>query len=160
MFGTYSLEADLENEVATFCRDLLAGTNSVVVRQFGVDIAIFAPRQTRFIEVKAFTTFGCCGFGDRSGGTQLDLLWHKRRKSARTADELSVFDGQIRWLLCKKDMPPGTHRVSFFNCSQASAAAMGELRSGKQNNFRLSRLGWIDDAAMETELTLFIRSGA
>jgi hypothetical protein len=42
--------------------------------------------------------------------------------------ELLIWDKHVRWVICKRDLPAGSRRFSFFNCTQA--AEIRDERSG------------------------------
>lgn len=112
-----------------------------ILEDFGLDIAVFMKwsdnRSTvRFFELKAFvgSRQGGVGFGDSRGrGPQVDLLLHKD-------PQLDLANKFIRWLLVIGTKPKGKDRFVIFDNIQAKNAAMGGVKRGKQNNFRISSL--------------------
>lgn len=113
----------------------------VILKEFGLDIAVFYRKDgillSRFIEIKTFvgSRQGGVGFGNNRGyGTQVDLLLHSK-------EQLTLFDDSILWILGFGLLPFGTARYKTFSSIDAKNAAMGGVRHGKQNNFKVSDLG-------------------
>ena len=50
---------------------------------------------------------------------------------------LRLLDRNVRWLLADGTRPSGSERYAIFTSEQAQAAAMGGVRTGKQNNLRI-----------------------
>lgn len=114
--------------------------NCLVVPKFGLDLAFFFGRgertYVRFIEAKVYAAGrpGGVGFGSPKGeGPQVELL-------LCPVDDLGLLDTAVRWVLADATRPPGTARYALFDCRLAKAAAMGEVRKGKQNNLRIAAL--------------------
>lgn len=108
-----------------------------LVESFGLDSCILVPRDGRltppFLEFKAFGgRNGGVGFGTSRGcGPQVDLLM--------LPDEaLMALDETVRWCFVDSAQPSGTHRYAILSCIEARQTAMGGVRRGKQNNFRLT----------------------
>jgi hypothetical protein len=142
----FATEKDLEDAIASAAKDLLgaSGFQTVVLRGFGLDIAVFASRNgishVAFLEIKAFAEHhGRCGFGDQRGkGNQIRLLFDEVLQTPRPSSALNLFDSSVRWVLGNRSKPVGSARFAFFTCAEAQAAAIGRVRPGKQNNLRLS----------------------
>ena len=117
-----------------------SGCDFLFVPKFGLDLAFFVHRNgrsyARFLEVKVYAAGrpGGVGFGTPKGeGPQVELL----RCESEKADMLETF---VRWVVADATLPPGGSRYAIFDCRLARAAAMGDVRKGKQNNFRMSTL--------------------
>ena len=129
-------EAAIRGAAERMLRD--AGVVYAVVPKFGLDLGIFlqdssGPR-ARFVEAKVFAAArpGGVGFGNQQGrGPQVDLL-------LCSEPELLILDSSVRWVLADATLPVGTARYAVFTCRTAKQAAMGGVRKGKQNNFRVS----------------------
>ena len=112
-----------------------------IIEKLGLDIAIFMKDlQNRFtvlfLEFKAFvgSRQGGVGFGNQRGdGVQVDLLLLDNSK-------LSLANQFIRWILVDGTKPKGSSRFVIFDNDQAKSAAMGGVKKGKQNNFRVNDL--------------------
>ncbi len=113
-----------------------------ILQNFGLDIAVFMkwwPNNrftVRFFELKAFvgSRQGGVGFGNPQGkGPQVDILLLKN-------SQLNLANQFIRWLLVDGTMSKGSRRFVIFDNIKAKEAAMGEVRRGKQNNFRINDL--------------------
>jgi len=112
-----------------------------ILQDFGLDIAVFMKwlnnRFTvRFFELKAFvgSRQGGVGFGNQQGkGSQVDILLLEN-------SQLNLANQFIRWLLVDGTKPKGSSRFIIFDNIQARNAAMGGVRRGKQNNFRINAL--------------------
>lgn len=116
------------------------GISFITVPKFGLDVAFFAGSMTgitlKMLEFKCFVGGrpDGVGFGSSKGlGPQVDLL----RSSASALDLVAPF---VRWVLVDALLPSGTKRYALFDSNTAKAAAMGEVKAGKQNNFRVSAL--------------------
>lgn len=112
----------------------------LVVPKFGLDLAFFLENNgrvyVRFLEAKVYAAGrpGGVGFGTPRGeGPQVELLLGAGR-------DLELLDTAVRWVLADATRQAGTARYALFDCRHAKAAAMGEVRKGKQNNLRLSSL--------------------
>ena len=108
--------------------------------RFGLDLSILMETESGFmiraLELKVFvgSRQGGVGFGNGKGeGVQVDLLLLNGR-------QLRLADKFIRWILGDGTSPPGGKRFAFFDSDGAREAAMGGVRRGKQNNFRVSTL--------------------
>ncbi len=142
----FNTEKELEDAIAAVARQSFEeATQVVVLRGFGLDIAVFTRRaeeQTlKLFEVKAFSEHhGRCGFGNQRGeGNQFRLLFDHDLGKPRSASDLRTFDQAIRWVLGNRSKPVGSARFLLCTCEQAQAAAAGGVvKPGKQNNFRLS----------------------
>ena len=107
--------------------------------KFGLDIAVqiqLAPQSApTYIEVEVKLLrgqrLGGVGFGNKKGGTQVDIL-------LSTADQLAILDRNIRWAFADAMQPCGSSRYALLTCLEARNAAMGGVVRGKQNNFKLS----------------------
>ena len=112
-----------------------------ILQDFGLDIAVFIkwPNNrftVRFLELKAFvgSSQGGVKFGDQQGkGPQVDILLLKN-------SQLNLANQFIRWLLVDGTKAKGDRRFIIFDNIQAKNAAMGKVRRGKQNNFRMKTL--------------------
>ena len=152
--AVFATEADVEEAIATDCQRIMEhyDMRGVVLRRFGLDIAIATSRWLKMIEVKAYAhRHGRCGFGGSGGGNQVKVLNHQ-------PPELLIWDRHARWVICKRDLAPGSQRFSFFNCTQAAESAMRGVEPGKHNNFALSRLSWIDEGGLSQQLEAFLLS--
>lgn len=113
----------------------------IILEKFGLDIAVFLKwadnrSSIRFFELKAFvgSRQGGVGFGNRRGeGSQVELLLLGDRK-------LGLADQFIRWILADGTKSKGIERFVIFNNKQAKNSAMGSVKKGKQNNFRVNVL--------------------
>lgn len=131
--------------VAQICAGLRdRGVPFVLIESFGLDVAVFATPnghdRAAFFELKAFVgqRAGGVGFGNRKGfGPQVDLLFDQIAGTHREPDGLRRLDRNIRWLLADGTRPPGSARYAIFTSEQAQAAAVGGVRTGKQNNLRI-----------------------
>lgn len=135
-------EINLQNAIVAEIKQILnrEGVTYILIEKFGLDIGVFIRKEdkeyTRFIEIKTFvgSRNGGVGFGNQEGtGIQVDLLSH-------SADELSIVDSSVLWILGFGNRPKGTPRYSLFSSIQGKQAAMGTVKVGKQNNFRISDL--------------------
>ena len=138
-------ESEFERSLDPLIERALHGCRAVIVRKFGLDIAVFledvGPPQPLFVEVKSYRANrpGGVGFGNwRGEGPQVDLL---------VGDASALFDSYIRWAFVDATQPVGVDRYAFLTCSDARAAVMGVVARGKQNNFKLAALrshfvGW------------------
>jgi hypothetical protein len=135
-------ESTFESAVLDAVRDLVSesGCSCLVVPRFGLDLAFFLGNDdhtyARFLEAKVYAAGrpGGVGFGTPKGeGPQVELLLCPER-------QLHLIDKTVRWVLADATRTPGTERYAFFDCRRAKAAAMGEVRKGKQNNLRMSAL--------------------
>jgi hypothetical protein len=142
----FSTERELEDAVASAARELMRarGFEVVILRGFGLDLAIFAHKDlaplVAFLEIKAFAAHhGRCGFGNQRGeGNQVRLLFDEMIQAPRDPEVLRLFSPTVRWVLGNRSSPVGSARFAFFTCEQAQAAAANGVKPGKQNNFRLS----------------------
>ncbi|OAG27974.1 hypothetical protein [Thermodesulfatator autotrophicus] len=115
--------------------------NYFILQDFGLDIAVFMKWSNnrftvRFFELKAFigSRQGGVGFGNQQGkGSQVDILLLEN-------SQLNLANQFIRWLLVDGTKPKGSSRFIIFDNIQAKNAAMGGVRRGKQNNFRINTL--------------------
>lgn len=116
-------------------------TTYFILEYFGLDIAVVMKRADshctiRFLELKAFVASrqGGVGVGNQRGeGSQIELLLLDDK-------QLSVCDEFIRWILIDGTKTKGAKRFAFFGTSTAQNAAMGTVRTGKQNNLRVNEL--------------------
>jgi hypothetical protein len=149
----FATEKELEDAIAVVTQQVLeqAAANFVVLRGFGLDVAVFLKRDghsaCRFLEIKAFSEHhGRCGFGNQRGeGNQIHLLWDEVGQEPRRSESLNVFDPSIRWIIGNRSKPLGSSRFVIFTCEQAHAAAANGVKPRKQNNFRMSAFAsnWI-----------------
>jgi hypothetical protein len=116
------------------------GCKCLVVPGFGLDLALFLQNggrtYARFLEAKVYAAGrpGGVGFGSPKGeGPQVELL-------LCPDSDLGLLDSDVRWVLADATRRAGSARYALFDCRRAKAAAMGEVRKGKQNNLRLSAL--------------------
>jgi len=109
-----------------------------ILQHFGLDVAIFMRWSNnrftvRFFEFKAFvgSRKGGVGFGNHQGiGSQVDLLLLEN-------SQLNLANQFTQWLLVDGTKPKGSSRFVVFDNIWARNAAMGGVRRGKQNNFRV-----------------------
>ena len=137
-----SSEAGFQAAVLSALRLRLESRDSPIVKysmleKFGLDVAILVQSQVnttlRFIEFKAYAgqRSGGVGFGDQRGrGPQVDLLMSPD-------SVLASLDRSVRWCFADLTRPHGQRRYSVITCAEAKHAAMGTVRHGKQNNFRV-----------------------
>ncbi len=152
--AVFASEAEVEEAIATDCERImeLNDIKGVVLRRFGLDIAIATSRWLKMIEVKAYAhRHGRCGFGGSGGGNQVKVLDHQ-------PPELLIWDQHVRWVICKRDLPARSPRFSLFSCTQAAESAMRGVEPGKHNNFALSRLSWVDEGGLSQQLEAFLLS--
>ncbi len=135
-----SPEAEFERVVVAVAEEILHanGIAFLTVPKFGVDIAFFIRRSNgttiKLIEVKCFAGGrpGGVGFGTPQGrGPQVELL-------RQSASDLELVSSSIRWALVDALLPAGEKRYALFDSIVAKAGAMGEIKTGKQNNFRVA----------------------
>jgi hypothetical protein len=135
-------ESVFEAAVLDAVKTLVArrGCKCLVVPRFGLDLALFLEGDgrtyARFLEAKVYAAGrpGGVGFGSPKGeGPQVELLLCPE-------PDLGLLDSDIRWILADATRREGSARYAMFDCRRAKAAAMGEVRKGKQNNLRLSAL--------------------
>ncbi len=133
-----TFEAAVLEAVRGFVRQ--KGYRCLVIPRFGLDVALFLENagraSVRFLETKVYAAGrqGGVGFGTPKGeGPQVELLLCPDR-------DLELLDNAVRWVLADATRPAGAARYALFDCRRAKAAAMGEVRKGKQNNLRLSAL--------------------
>jgi hypothetical protein len=159
----FESEKELENAIAIAIQS--ASGRAVVLRGFGLDLAVFsegiATSHARFLEIKAFSQDnGRCGFGNGRGeGNQVRLLFDEAANTPRDQSQLSVFDRTVRWVLGNRSAPIGSPRLLIFTCKQAQDAAVAGVRPGKQNNLNLSRFrdsDWITWPALIDSIVEFI----
>lgn len=133
-------EESFQKAIVAEVRQILTqeGITFILIEKFGLDIGAFIHKgdrdYARFIEIKTFvgSRMGGVGFGNQRGeGVQVDLLSH-------SPSELTIIDLSVLWLLGFGDHPKGNPRYSLFSSIQARQAAMGIVKVGKQNNFRIS----------------------
>lgn len=139
---TMSSEDDFQSAVLSVLRLRLeahaqTGVQYAILEPFGLDAAILikSPSDTavRLIEFKAYSGQrpGGIGFGNQKGeGPQVDLLM-------LSDSLLSSLGRSVRWCLADLTRPHGQRRYSVITCAEAKHAAMGTVRHGKQNNFRV-----------------------
>ena len=146
MAGMNRPEASLQQAFVAQLRGGLRdrGVPYVLIESFGLDVAIFATPngqdRTVFFELKAFVgqRAGGVGFGNQKGfGPQVELLFDQIAGTHREPDVLRRLDRNVRWLLADGTRPSGSERYAIFTSEQAQAAAMGGVRTGKQNNLRI-----------------------
>lgn len=133
-------EAEFERVVIEVAEGILraSGTSFLVVPKFGVDVAFFIRGANgttmKMLEFKCFAGArpGCVGFGTpQGGGPQVELL---RQAEA----DLETVTPVLRWALVDALLPIGSKRYALFDSVTAKAGAMGEVKHGKQNNFRVA----------------------
>ena len=115
--------------------------NYFVLRQFGLDVAVFLEwpgrrYEVKFLEAKAFvgSRRGGVGFGNGRGeDVQIRLLFESEH-----AVELT--DHYVRWIFADGTREVGSPRYAIFTADQARRAAMGEVQPGKQNNLSVKTL--------------------
>lgn len=133
----YRTEADFEQAVAEVADYHLAAVGGAVLRQCGLDVAVFsASRGLKLIEAKVYSAArnGSIGFGTQSGGgPQSGIL-------GRPAKDLKVIDGSVAWAFADLTRLVGSKRFALISSSQAAALARGSVRKGKQNNFNANAL--------------------
>lgn len=124
-----------------------SGLRCEIIAPFGLDAAILiqarAGVRIHLLEFKAYKgqRQGGVGFGSPKGeGPQVELLM-------LPDSLLSQLDRTIRWCFADLTVPPGAPRYAVITSAEAKHAAMGEIRHGKQNNFRIKvvlakRLSW------------------
>jgi hypothetical protein len=164
------VEPDFQNERELECavvcvaeQCLKSDGEPIVVRGFGLDIAVFATLRgrptVRLLEIKAFSTpHGRCGFGHGTGGNQVRLLWDDDSNAPRSQSGLRLLDQSVRWVIGHRGRPPGAPRFAFLDCSSVQNAASGGVKRGKYNNIRLSALSWITWDELELKIIAFLRS--
>jgi hypothetical protein len=161
----FNTERELENAIASAIRSTCKGNgiDVVVLRGFGLDLAVFAAKdgtsRTCFFEVKAFAAHhGRCGLGDGKGaGNQIRLLFDETTDAPREQSQMQLFNPVVRWVLGSRSQPIGSARYLFFSCEQAQDAVMNRVRPGKQNNLRLSAFtqAWISWPELVDRLRTF-----
>jgi len=112
-----------------------------ILQDFGLDIAVFMKwpdnsSTVRFFELKAFvgSRQGGVGFGNSQGKSpQVDILLLEN-------SQLNIANQFILWLLVDGTKSNGSNRFVIFDNIQARNAAMGGVKRGKQNNFRINTL--------------------
>lgn len=151
-------ESVFEAAVIEVVRDLVRdlGCRCVVIPRFGLDVALFlgsaGHTYSRFLEAKVYAAgrAGGVGFGTPGGqGPQVELLLCSEK-------DLALLDTSVRWILGDATRQQGSKRYALFDCRRAKAAAMGEVRKGKQNNLRMSAIqdcfvAWTDLVAQLRE---------
>jgi len=153
-------ESAFEEAIVDAVRDLVreARCGCVVVPKFGLDVALFIGTErgafARFLEVKVYAAgrLAGVGFGTPGGaGPQVELLLN-------TDSDLRIVDDTIRWVLADATRPRGSARYALFDSRAARAAAMGEVRRGKQNNLRIGALakGYMPWTDLLQELRRFL----
>lgn len=135
-------ESAFEGAVIEAVREILAeaGRKHLLVQRFGLDVAVFIESSSgvgvRLVEAKAFGAqrAGGVGFGNGRGeGPQVELL-------CCAEGAIALLAPAVRWIIADATLPPGSARYACFDSETAKAAAMGGVRKGKQNNFRMSAL--------------------
>jgi hypothetical protein len=142
----FATEKGLEDAIASVATEVLEARRFrvVVLRGFGLDVAVFSSKEgisrVAFFEIKAYAAHhGRCGIGDgEGGGNQIKLMYDEALQAPRVQNVLDIFETSIRWILGDCSKPIGSPRFVFFTCNQAQAAVMNGVRTGKQNNLRLS----------------------
>jgi hypothetical protein len=127
-------------------------TTYFILERFGLDLTVVIKWSDnrcsiRLLELKAFVASrqGGVGIGNQSGeGSQIELL-------LLDADQMSVCDEFVRWLLIDGTRPRTTARFAFFGMKAAKNAAMGTVRKGKQNNLKVNQL--MEEALTWNELS-------
>ncbi|MCC8956194.1 hypothetical protein H8B02_23015 [Bradyrhizobium sp. Pear77] len=158
----FASERELEDAVGRVASDCLrkAGKSAVIVRGYGLDLAVFSQVGCFFFEVKAFDPgHGRCGFGNQKGeGNQIRLLFDSGLGRPRQSEELALFNRSIRWILGDRSKQHGAARYAFFTSQQAQAAAAGGVRPGKQNNLRISAFehDWVTWAGLIDRVNNFL----
>ena len=106
-------ESEFERSLDPLIERALHGCRAVIVRKFGLDIAVFledvGPPQPLFVEVKSYRANrpGGVGFGNwRGEGPQVDLL---------VGDASALFDSYIRWAFVDATQPVGVDRYAFLD---------------------------------------------
>jgi hypothetical protein len=118
----FKTERELEDAVGLAAQRVLErdGADALVLRGFGLDLAVFAKKDgvsiVRFFEVKSFAAeHGRCGFGNQKGeGNQIRLLFDLARGEVRTAATLKLFDASIRWIPGDRSKPLGSARFALL----------------------------------------------
>jgi hypothetical protein len=156
----FANERELETALIAVAREAV-GPESVVMRGFGLDIAVFLRERggpaLRLIEVKAFSPHhGRCGFGHGKGGNQVRLLWDETLDTPRPAGSLDVLDHSIRWVIGHRGRSIGDPRYAFLTCTEVQNAASGGVRAGKYNNIRLTELNWWNWSELEQRMKTFL----
>jgi hypothetical protein len=137
---TVAPEAEFERVVTTAAEEILraSGLGFLAVPKFGVDVAFFIRglngTSMKMLEFKCFAGGrpGGVGFGTPKGrGPQVELL----RQPTLALETVAPV---IRWALVDALLPVGSRRYALFDSVTAKAGAMGEVKHGKQNNFRVS----------------------
>jgi hypothetical protein len=156
-------ERELESAVICVAQDCLRHEGELIVmRGFGLDIAVFASvhgrTALRLLEVKAFhPAHGRCGFGHGAGGNQVRLLWDEESNAPRSPSGLRLLDQSVRWIIGNRGSAVNAARFAFLDCTAVQEAATGGVRLGKYNNIRLSQLSWITWSELERSIRCFLR---
>lgn len=167
---SFATEMQLEIAIAEVIHGMSKGDGfrNIVLRGFGLDLAVFAtktgiPPRVCFFEVKAFAEdHGRCGFGNGRGeGNQIRLLFDEKAGSPREQAQLGVFDQAVRWIVGNRSEPVGSSRFLFLTSTQVQDCAMGGVKPGKQNNLRLNMFSnqsmrWPE---LTSEIQAFVRGG-
>jgi hypothetical protein len=133
-------EANLHKAVVAEIHRILTqeGIKFILIEKFGLDIGVFIHNDgrdyARFVEMKAYvgSRGSGVGFGNSAGeGPQVELLLH-------SADELSIVESSVIWILGIGNRPKGCPHYAVFTSIKAKNAAMGMVKRGKQNNFRIN----------------------
>jgi hypothetical protein len=110
----------------------------ITVPRFGLDMAFFVRHEkgtrVKLLEFKCYAAGrpGAVGFGTPKGlGPQVDIL-------RNTISDLSLFEPLIRWAFVNALLETGQKRYALLDSGAAKRGAMADVRSGKQNNFRIS----------------------
>ena len=137
---TVAPEAEFERVVTAVAEEILrsSGLAFLAIPKFGVDVAFFIRglngTTTKMLEFKSFAGGrpGGVGFGTQQGrGPQVELL-------RQSTPGLEIVAPVIRWALVDALLPAGEKRYALFDSVTAKAGAMGEVKRGKQNNFRVA----------------------
>jgi len=133
-------ESEFERVVVNAAESILHTNNFmfITIRKFGLDVAFFIGSKLgtkmKSLEFKCYVGQrpGGIGFGTQNGlGPQVDLL----RNSTL---ELELVEPFVRWALVDALQPAGNKRYALLDSIVARAGAMGDIKAGKQNNFRVS----------------------
>jgi hypothetical protein len=135
-----SPESEFDREVVAAAETILRARNLmfITIPKFGLDVAFFIGSKTgakiKSLEFKCYAGLrpGGIGFGTPKGlGPQVDLL-------RNPAPGLALAESFIRWAFVDALLPAGNKRYALVDSIVAKAGAMGEVKTGKQNNFRIS----------------------
>jgi hypothetical protein len=135
-----SPESVFEREVVEAAEAILRARNMtfITIPQFGLDVAYFFKSEMgikmKILEFKCYAGGrpGGVGFGTPKGqGPQVEIL-------RNSESNIALLEPFIRWALVDALLPIGQKRYALFNSTIAKAGAMGDVKPGKQNNFRVS----------------------